>query len=189
MTFNHTRPDGRVTVPDGWADLDAFAEWYLSLGAPMMIPWDAEVITTDDATAICLFRKAPYQAEIYLIHPGEFITEHAHPGMEAMTIYLGGGKRGGRTETGSSAAWGALGARTMADQTHGGGTFGFFKEGFAMLSLQRWPVGVPITSAAIHWKGETSGPKHDALIKRHHPHAVAVPGFADITRRKTEAIL
>ena len=46
-----------VTIPDSWETIEDFTNWYLAQRMPLMIPWDAEVIRTDDATAICIFRK------------------------------------------------------------------------------------------------------------------------------------
>jgi hypothetical protein len=45
----------RISVPDGWDNVESFADWYMSVGAPPMVPWDAEIIASDDATAVCLF--------------------------------------------------------------------------------------------------------------------------------------
>lgn len=180
---------GHLRVPASWDGIDAFSNWYMQSSMPMMVPWDAEVIVSDDATAICLFRKAPYQVELYLVHPSVYIPEHAHPDMETLVIHLGGGDRGNPTPNGLSDMWGTIGGKTAANKTHGGASLGVSAKGYAMLTFERWPDGVPMTSAAVHWRGDTAGPKQDGIIKRHHPQAVAVPGFADITRRKVEAVL
>lgn len=180
---------GHIDIPSGWESIEAFADWYMGRGAPLMVPWDAEVIASDDATAVCLFRKAPFQVELYLVHPNIAVPVHSHPGMEALVIRLGGGCLGERLDNGLSSEWGMNCGKTKEDQTHGGRGLGFSPKGYAMLTFQKWPDGVPLTSAAVHWKGDTAGPKQDAIIKRHHPQAIAVPGFADISRRKTESIL
>jgi hypothetical protein len=179
----------KVQVPESWPCIEDFADWYMRSGQPLMIPWDAEVIASDDATAICLFRKAPYQVELYLVHPNIAIPVHSHPEMEAVIIRLGGGCLGDRLASGLSSEWGMFGGKTKESQTHGGRGFGFSTKGYAMLTFQKWPEGAQLTSAAVHWKGDTAGPKQDAIIKKHHPQAVAIPGFADITRRKVDAVL
>lgn len=57
-------------IPDDWDTLEDFVTWFTESKFPVVIPWDAEVRRTDDATTICLFRKGRYQVEIYLIYPG-----------------------------------------------------------------------------------------------------------------------
>lgn len=178
------------TLPEmGWDSLEQFAQWYMQNGMPMAVPWDAEVIVSDDATAICVFRKPPYQVELYLIHPSIMIPEHAHPGLETLVVHLGGGFRGNRMQNGLSDLWGTSAGKTSADETHGGSQLGVSPKGYAMLTFEKWPDGVPMTSAAAHWRGDTAGPKQDVLIRRHYPTAIAIPGFADVARGRPEPIL
>jgi hypothetical protein len=172
-----------------WRDVVEFADWYMARGAPMAIPWDAEVIVSDDATAICLFRQAPYQVELYLVHPNMEIPVHSHPGMDSFVVKLGGGELGERLQCGVSSSWGAYSGITRRNETHGGSGFDLAKKGYAMLTFQKWPNGVPMTSAAVHWQGETAGPRQEALIRRHNPSAVSAPGYADITKKPTESVL
>jgi hypothetical protein len=188
-SYNPIEYFAQLTTPDSWQTIEDFVDWYMQSGQPLMIPWNAEVIASDDATAICIFRKAPYQVELYLVHPSIVIPVHAHPEMESIVVSIGGGCLGTRLDNGMSSIWGFKGNKIQGEQTHGGQGFGFSPKGYAMLTFQKWPEGVPLTSAAVHWKGDTAGPKQDAIIKKHHPQAVAIPGFADITRRKVDAVL
>lgn len=176
-------------IPATWDSLEEFARWYCAAGSPLLVPWDAEVIVSDDATAICVFRQPPFQVELYLIHPNVSVPEHAHPDMEVMVVSLGGGKTGNRTSNGLSSSRGMVASTLQPGETHGGGVLGVSPGGYAFLTFEKWPVGVPMTSAAIHWRGATAGPKQEALIRRHHSAAIAISGFADVYARSAEAVL
>lgn len=176
---------GNIEIPDTWDSIESFTNWYLEQRMPLMIPWDAEVIRTDDATAICVFRKPPYQVELYLIHPGLSVAKHAHPGMDVITMTLGGGKIDTRSVTNTSTSWGDISENLKNGEFHGGQTVLQKSLGFSLMSFEKWPEGVPMTSAAIHWKGNTAGDIHDRLIEKHHPNAIIKEGYADILRINT----
>ena len=170
-------------IPE-FTDLVHFTDWYLSNGLPTLIPHNAEVFLSDDATATCLFRHGRYQFEMYLIHPNPTIPQHAHPGVENIEV--------------PSSAWTSLTLPRLqlqiqkSGQTHGRDireriTCG----GFALFSAQKWDEGLEISTIGARWKGFTAGPKHDALIRRFNPECLSYPGYADVTkkREKLAAIL
>jgi hypothetical protein len=171
-----------IKIPDTWDSIESFTNWYLEQRMPLMIPWDAEVIRTDDATAICIFRKPPYQVELYLIHPGLSVAKHAHPGMEVITMTLGGGKIDTKSVTNTSTCWGDISENLKNGEFHGGQPILKKTLGFGLMSFEKWPANVPMTSAAIHWVGETAGVVHDKLISSHHPGAVLHDGYANISQ-------
>jgi len=155
-----------LRVPDDWDSLDAFVEWYVKNGKPMLVPWDAQVTRTDDATATTIFRHGQFQVELYIIHPGYDIPLHAHPGMEVVTMTIGGGGVCGpaRAPWNTSTNYGVT--SKVADGEFHGGKPTSHGTGFVILSLERWLTGTP-TSAALRWKGTTAGPIHDALLEEH----------------------
>ncbi len=55
------------------------------------------------------------------------------------------------------------------------------KLGFVLLAVQHWKVGQPTTVASA-WKGKTVGVLQENLIRRFHPNALVVDGYADITK-------
>lgn len=173
-----------LEIPDSWADVEAFANWYMSNRMPWMIPWDAEVICSDDATAICVFRHGRFQVELYLVHPDQAVPSHSHPGMESVIVRLGAGNTGKRHELGVSNIWGAMAPVLHSGEVHGGRPLGFSPKGYAMLTFQHWPEGVEVSSAAVLWKGNTAGPKQDAIIARYLPNVMVANGFADVTAPK-----
>lgn len=179
---------GDLEIPESWADVEAFASWYMSNRMPWMIPWDAEVICSDDATAICVFRHGRFQVELYLVHPDQAVPSHSHPGMESVIVRLGAGNTGKKHETGVSTIWGAMAPVLHSGEIHGGRPLGFSPKGYAMLTFQYWPEGIEVSSAAVLWRGDTAGSKQDAIIARYLPNALVKDGFADVTQTKEAAV-
>lgn len=178
--FKRIYPD--LTIPDDWDSLDDFVEWYMAAEMPMVVPWDATVFRTDDATAISIFRKGRYQLELYLIHPKEIIQVHSHPGMEIITVSMGGGMVCGPEYLhGTSFRVGSTAIKLMEGEYHGGAPTGN-STGFVLLSFEKWLRDVPITSAAVQWCGPTAGPIHDELLTKYYPGSVELPGQGDVTK-------
>jgi hypothetical protein len=46
-----------IVIPDDWDTLEEFVDWYIDSRMPILPPWNAEVIKSDDAVAICVFKK------------------------------------------------------------------------------------------------------------------------------------
>jgi hypothetical protein len=155
-------------VPETWPDLETFASWYINTQIPFLVPNGCGSVVTDDATAISIFRKEPYQVEFYIIHPKVNIKLHSHPDVETFTVMLGGEKTATTGDFGTSNTFNRTTIpKVPYGQKHGKFTdSGFSGEGFAMLSFQKWRDGVPITSAALNWKGPSAGPIHDKLLGR-----------------------
>lgn len=175
-----------IVIPDTWDTIEDFTEWWIKNKMPLMIPRDAEVIISDDATAICVFRHGRYQIEFYIIRPHYSIESHCHPGMEVMTIYFGGGNNspiGAKTFHNTADQWGRVRAKLESGQYHGGENTDVFS-GFVLVAIQKWDEGIPMSSAAVNWTGKTAGPQQEALIKKHRPDVIIESGYADITRLK-----
>jgi hypothetical protein len=166
-------------IPDTWNTLEDFINWYMDSKMPLMIPWDAKVMCTDDATAICIFKKPPYQIELYIIHPNQTIPPHSHPDMEVITMVLGGGKlyKPGFEHLNCGKEWGKLTDKLVFPQTHGG-KFTDYSDGYVLLSFEKWLNNTELTSASVQWAGETAGPIHDKLILKHNPSSLIKEGYA-----------
>lgn len=154
----------KLVIPETWSTLEDFVAWYMANGKPICVPWNAKTIRTDDATAMCIFRKGNYQVEMYLIHPGYDIPSHSHPDMEVITVSMGGGGIFGneRLLYGTSVNAGQT-SKIVPGQYHGA-DITKHGDGFMLLSFEKWLNGIEPTSAAIQWDGPTAGPIHDALI-------------------------
>jgi hypothetical protein len=173
-----------IQIPDDWDSLEDFVDWYCDQRMPLMIPWDARVIRSDDAVAICLFRKGNYQVEFYIEYPNMYIYKHSHPRMEVITMTLGGGSNWPTvpdSTTNTSNIWGGLAIKLADGNYHGGDGNSETGNGFALLAFQRWDNPSEMTSAAVQWKGGTQGDIQSDLIKSHFPNALIQEGYADIT--------
>lgn len=179
--FDASKYFSNISIPDDWDTLEDFVEWYMESKMPMMIPYNATVIQSDDACAICLFRKGHYQVEFYLEYPEMYIRKHAHPRMEVITMHLGGGSMSPPSETGTSMTWGRASTKLMPGQYHGGDSALVIGDGFITLAFQKWYNVSEMTSAAIQWKGELQGDVQASLIKKHYPNAVLSETYADIS--------
>jgi hypothetical protein len=180
----------QVEIPDDWASLEDFVDWYCNQRMPMMIPWNAEVIRSDDAVAICLFRKGNYQVEFYIEYPNMYIYKHSHPRMEVITMTMGGGGTWKPTEnstTNTSHVWGGLTSKLTNGNYHGGDSQSGTGNGFVILAFQRWDNPEEMTSAAVQWKGELQGTQQAELIKKHYPDAFIRDGYADVNRKMPTA--
>ena len=124
-----------------------------------------------------------YSVELYFIHPGMTIPRHCHPNMEIITVTIGGGFMAGEEGIyGTSKLCGNT--VPLAPGEYHGGTNPPIGRGFALYSFEKWLGDTPITSAAIQWKGPTSGKTHDALINKYYPESLTEDGVADITLAK-----
>lgn len=179
-----------IDIPDDWDNLEEFVDWYMNARMPMMIPWNAPVIRSDDATAMCVFRKNNYQVELYLEFPGFSIQRHSHPRMEVIVVDLGGGHRHpmSRHVTGVTNNWGRVYKTVVPGDEHGGDTSSQMGNGTCFLACQRWDNVEEMTSAAIQWHGPTAGPLQEQLIKSSFESrgltVDVTPGFADVSNPK-----
>jgi hypothetical protein len=160
-------PYPNLTIPDTWENVEDFANWWISSGMPMLIPEDAEVFLSDDATAVSLFRKGRFQVELYLIHPHPKVPVHGHPDVEVIKVRMTGRKRP------------YLSAALRQGGQHGAGLrLESEEKGYPLLAIQHWLTREPTTIASM-WEGNTVGPLQENLIKRFNPNAYLSDGYAD----------
>jgi hypothetical protein len=172
--FLLNNPHETLHVPDSWNDVKEFATWWIKANMPMAFSKDSEIFITDDATTTCLFKKGRWQVELYLIHPCPIAPIHEHPGVEVVQMRLDSKKHFVLTEI------------LHRGEAHGAGKRNENEIlGFPLIAFEHWQDREPCTIAAM-WKGKTVGPKQEALIRRFHPDAYVVDGYADITRKKEE---
>lgn len=151
----------KLAVSNRWATVKEFASWWIK-DKPIVVPFDAQVICSDDATAICLYRYEQFQVEIYLSHPGELIKQHCHPGVQIVIVKLGGGGEGEPAEDGGSTIRFEFSEILESGEYHGNNELSPSR---GYLVFQHWDssLGTP-TSAAIQWKGPAAGPKHEKIV-------------------------
>lgn len=155
-------------------NLSAFARWFLSqpLGALRIpdLPIAHLKLGADDArdgsevTGIVLYRQAPYQVELFCMHPSAAETKvpvHRHPNVDSFEFFLNGGVNFILNEhrfrvppppdvvDGVDPWRGAL-LSVRARDWHGAAVESL---GGSFFSIQRWRDGVEPTSVTHDWIG------------------------------------
>lgn len=158
---NYNEYFSNINIPEYWDTLDDFINWYLHNRMPIMVPLHAKVIVTDNATAVTVFRSGRYQIELYIVHPYTDIVEHAHPGLDLAIMQIG--------NTNNYDSWGNITPELKSGEPHGGDNPDPFSSGtgYLFLTFEKWHDGIPMTSAAIQWEGNTHGPIQDKLVQEH----------------------
>ena len=159
-----------LEIPETWATLSDFIEWFMDSRMPWMIPEDSEVYVTDNASSIILFRHDCYQVELYVNYPKTKAPLHSHPGMDLFTMQIG---------RMNPIQWGHTG-RVLRSGKHHDADFASEK-GTVFLTFEKWIPKIPMTSASVNWSGPTVGPIHEKLIKRHFPNVEIVDGVSALT--------
>lgn len=159
-----------IDIPETWSNLTEFADWYMSVKMPLMLPVGSPVYVTNDATAVVIFRKGEYQVEMYIIHNKSLVEEHSHPGMEVIIMQIGNMNLN---------VWGMYSPVLNDGEYHDGNFSG--EKGAVFLTFERWKDKKLMSSAAVNWKGKTSGTIHDELIRKHRPNALVEDGYADVS--------
>lgn len=165
-----------LDIPDTWENVQSFCDWWIAAKMPLVFPHNTEIFMSDDATAVCLFKKGRFQVELYLIHPQPSVQAHEHPDVEVIKIRTVA--PGGPTATGTLHSGESHGASLKLEAE---------ASGFPVFAVQHWLTREPTTIASM-WKGPTAGPKHEALIRRFNPDAYVVENYADITRKTIDTI-
>jgi len=163
-------PYPNLVIPDTWANVEEFADWWFRNGMPIKFQEGAEVFLSDDATSIALFRKGRFQVELYLIHPHPTVPLHEHPNVNVIKARLDGKKYPYLSNTLHNGEAHGAGLQLEAED-----------KGYPLVAIQHWLTRDPTTIASM-WKGNTVGPKQESLIRRFNPDAYISNGYADITR-------
>ncbi len=165
-------PYPNLVIPDTWANVEEFADWWFRNGMPIKFQEGAEVFLSDDATSIALFRKGRFQVELYLIHPHPTVPNHEHPDVEVIKARLDGKRYPYLSNTLHNGEAHGAGLKLEAED-----------KGYPLIAIQHWLTRDPTTIASM-WKGNTVGPKQESLIRRFNPNAYISNGYADITRQE-----
>jgi hypothetical protein len=161
-----------IEIPETWNNVTEFADWYMGVKMPLMLPAGSPVYVTNNATAIVLFKKGQYQVELYIVYGKSSTSNHSHPGMEVITMQIG--NMG--TET-----WGMYSPILKSGDSHDAN---FNGNGAVFLTFEKWDDESLMSSASVNWNGQTSGPIHDELIKRYRPDIFVEDGYAIVDPKK-----
>lgn len=157
-------------------ELEQFCAWFLKtmpvIGA---VPFHGAVSKIEDVTSILLYRRDPFQVQMFAVPGGTVIPEHTHPNVDSIEVYVGGNIRFSHSGKYVSPAAdvfannGPLGlasrrgmtVRVRPNDIHGG-TFG--EGGGVFLSVQHWLNGVAPHCVAADYSGITMGEDHLAKV-------------------------
>jgi len=150
-------------------DLTDFLEWYLKESPPISIPRGTPpVYFVEKVTGVVIYRKYPFQVQLFTVEPSGVIPAHHHPNVDSYEvslwgvyfyIYEGGEKLGIHPNIMRQQGH-AIRVLPEADHgakaSHAGGCF---------LSIQKWLNDVPASSVGNDWVGkETMGDSHTAQL-------------------------
>lgn len=163
----------KLEIPETWDNLTDFADWYMSVRMPLMLPFGSPVYVTNNATAIVIFKKGQYQVEMYIVYNKSMTSNHSHPGMEVITMQIGNM---------NDNIWGMYSHTLKSGESHAADFNG--PEGAVFLTFEKWEDESLMSSASVNWNGKTSGPIHDELIRKYRPDIFVEDGYAIVDPKK-----
>lgn len=138
------------------------------------VPRNNSILNFGNIISLKLYYSPPFQVELFIVPtaPSSF-TEHRHPHVDAVEFPLAGYSW---LNINSQPAWTAqqieqwlqdkLPSRPVpiaaGDWHEGGGS-----TPYAFLSIQKWAVGVKMTSVGIDWEGDASSDEQVMLWQRY----------------------
>ena len=165
-----------LIVPDTWNTLEEFAQWFKDNGYPMRVPANMQIYVTDSTYSCIVFRQDVYQAELYMIAPCKKSSPHSHD-FENLPIHMGGHVT---VWTRSPWQWGdlchplsnitdnsphpeseKLGMNLKIGESHNIDTH---EQWCLMYVIQKWNDEEDMTSAVIHYIGQSMGPIHSEIL-------------------------
>ncbi len=135
------------------------------------VPYAGAVTKVQDVTGILLYRKGPFQVEMFACPEGTIIPEHTHPNVDTVQVYVGGNiifthsglytypADGVRAMDGPLRCANRRGhlLRVRPDDRHGA-VVG--KGGGVFMAVQHWLNGIAPHSVAADYDGIAMGEDH-----------------------------
>ena len=133
-------------------DLEVFLHWWLN-ARPINTPNESPTNFNGTLSGTVLYRKEPYQVQLFIVQPNSNIEAHIHPNVDSYEVFVGGditficdGVEYEQNATGNY-------IRVKPNSWHGG-IFG--KRGGSFLSVQKWLNGVTPTSVGDDWRDKNN---------------------------------
>jgi hypothetical protein len=141
-------------------DLEQLLHWWRknrAINTPTEFPTNFNTTWS----GVVLYRKPPYQVQLFIVHPNSEIVPHLHPNVDSFEVFVGGDIS--FMHNGQWFDQNKLGfpIRVKPNDWHGGK---FGKRGGAFLSVQKWLNDVPPTSVDEDWHDKdnnTRGTSHN----------------------------
>ena len=155
--------------------LSNFANWYLTSGEvdKVCTPIKNGLLFIEGVNGIVLYRKKPYQVELFICQPNLTIPEHTHPNVDSYECFVYGMKftHCGKTAIGIEQAFEEKDGypinayqtiRVKPNDVHGGTASEY---GGAFISIQHWLNDVEPTHVSSNWNGNSMGKQHSDQAK------------------------
>jgi quercetin dioxygenase-like cupin family protein len=138
-------------------DLKEFLDWWLENKATFP-PEENSTIYQGDTTGVVLYKKAPFQVELFIVKPGKEIKQHIHPNVDSYEVNLAGYIE--FTCDGKVYCDGKP-VRVKPNAWHGG----FFPKGGSFISVQKWLNGVEPKFVGDDWVAHDGSVNYDESTK------------------------
>lgn len=140
-------------------DLEQFIVWWRKHRA-FNTPKETQVNFSGNISGVVLYRKAPYQVQLFVVKPNSIIEQHVHPNVDSFEIFLGGdikfvcdGVEYPQDQMGAS-------IRIKPECWHGGTTGDI---GGSFLSVQKWINGVEPKDVGQDWADKSKNVSGTAI--------------------------
>ena len=152
-------------------ELKDFKNWYLKNNI-IKTPYDNPLMFIDGIAGITLYRKKPYQVQLFICEPNTLIKEHTHPNIDSYEVFLWGMKFTHKGKTIINELMAKLkkddfprcshwALRVKPNDLHGGLSS---DKGGAFISIQKWLNNINPTHVSKDWNGEILGTKHQKQL-------------------------
>jgi hypothetical protein len=131
------------------------------------VPYKQPVSFVEGVTGLVLYRKPPFQVQLFIVAPNVIIPDHHHPNVDSYEYFLHGMnfsykghwliRNFGGDEIDGVAQHAGVTLRVNPLDKHGAESS---DQGGAFMSIQHWLNGVEPTSVGNDWVGETMGNEH-----------------------------
>lgn len=175
-----SRTARRAPLAYGGATLEGFLSWFVDRGPSIAAPpmdgfWFNPLIW-----GVTLYRRAPFQAQLYIVPPGCRLTEHGHPNTDTFEIHTNGDMNF-RVADDSGALQPVIPPGHLHDQRFGVSRWwgravrvrpgvrhdlSVGATGSAFVSLQHFTDGVMRRSVGEDWDGEPVDRTHAEVLGR-----------------------
>lgn len=170
-------------------ELTNFLYWFLNEPIGLIkTPDEPRALTVHESvTTLTLYRKAPYQVELVILHPNRpaWPGEHRHPNVDTYEVawfntlnltkngkIVAGPELNVPVQIGPGIFVHVECVRLLPSDWHGAQGM---PAGSCLLSVQRWLNGVAPTSVGMDWEGEPTTEGHAELLKERGNSAGSLP--------------
>lgn len=153
-------------------DLKEFKNWFLKNNT-IQVPYDNPLMFIDGIFGITLYKKKPYQVQLFICEPNTEITEHSHPNIDSYEMFLYGmefshkgkiiiDKRMSMLRKKNIPRLANVTLRIKPNDIHGALSS---NKGGSFISIQKWLNNINPSHVSKDWTGKPLGKKHKIQLK------------------------